>query len=357
MLKWHGPPKVTVLMAVHNGERYLRESVESILAQTFDDFEFLIVNDGSTDRTRELIRSYDDTRLRLVDNEQNLGQTRSLNRGLRLATGEFIARQDADDVSEPQRLAKQVAFLESDPNLALLGTWYKEIGANGAVMGERELPCFNTDIRWCLLFFCPFVHSSVMFRKSMVLDHIGFYNEAFTYSQDYELWHRIARWFPVANLPEHLMRLRTHPFSMTATYGDRVQEGWKIRITNIEYLLGWDKSAPAESNESRFRTMSSLFFGHETDFSAHAVEDATQEILRLQTAFSLTYGMDRKERRIHRAKVCSRVSWRLLDNARASVRRGNYVGAGRFVFHACRLYAPALFENRFTVPLPINVRR
>jgi hypothetical protein len=139
------------------------------------------------------------------------------------------------------------------------------------------------------------------------------------------------------------------------------KKGWptgtETTISAVGSSTRQSTSAQAESNESRFRTMSSLFFGHETDFSAHAVEDATQEILRLQTAFSLTYGMDRKERRIHRAKVCSRVSWRLLDNARASVRRGNYVGAGRFVFHACRLYAPALFENRFTVPLPINVRR
>src|SRR5215467_8249434 len=105
-------PKVTVLLTVYNGERYLHEAIDSILGQTFQDFEFLIINDGSTDGTRELILSYHDRRIRLIDNEYNIGQTRSLNRGLVLAMGQFLARQDADDISEPDRLASQVAFLE-----------------------------------------------------------------------------------------------------------------------------------------------------------------------------------------------------------------------------------------------------
>ena len=134
-------PKVTVLMAVYNGERYLRDAVESILCQTFRDFQFLIINDGSTDNTRDLILSYDDARIVLVDSEHNVGQTRSLNRGLELAAGELIARQDADDISEPDRLAKQVAFLERHPEVALLGTWYKEIDVQGTVIGKRKLPC------------------------------------------------------------------------------------------------------------------------------------------------------------------------------------------------------------------------
>src|SRR4051794_29608800 len=120
-------PKVTVLLAVYNGERYLREAIDSILGQTFQDFEFLIINDGSTDSTREIILSYHDPRIRLVDNEDNIGQTRSLNRGLALAAGQFVARQDADDISEPERLASQVAFLEIHPEVVLLGTWYRKI--------------------------------------------------------------------------------------------------------------------------------------------------------------------------------------------------------------------------------------
>jgi glycosyltransferase involved in cell wall biosynthesis len=334
-------------MAVYNGESYLKESIESILSQTFDDFEFLIINDGSSDGTRERILAYPDARIRLVENEGNVGQTRSLNRGLKLAMGGFIARQDADDVSEPQRLAKQVAFLESHPELALLGTWYKKIDASGTVMAERKLPCYKTDIRWSLLFFCPVVHSSVMFRKSMVLDQIGFYNEAFSYAQDHELWNRIARRLPVENLPEHLVRFRIHPCSMTATYGDRVEEGRKLGIASIERLLGWRNSAQAESSENRFRSMSSLLFGYDTDLNPQTAQDATQEILRLHTAFSQDYGMDQREYRTHRARVCSRLTRRLLDHAWASARRGNYTRAGRFVLEALRLHTPAQLQQRF----------
>jgi hypothetical protein len=281
-------PKVTVLMAVYNGERYLREAVESVLCQTFQDFQFLIINDGSTDNTRDLILSSDDARIVLADNKHNIGQTRSLNRGLKLAAGQLIARQDADDISAPERLAKQVAFLDRHPEVALLGTWYKEIDVQGTVIGKRKLSCDTTDIRWCLLFFCPFVHSSVMLRKSVVSEQIGSYNEPLACSQDYELWHRIARRFPVANLSEPLVRLRTTPWSMTTTYADRVHEGHRIRIAHIEQLLDLDKNDELESNEVKFRAMSSLLLGGQTGLNPEAAQKASKEILRLHSAFVRT---------------------------------------------------------------------
>jgi glycosyltransferase involved in cell wall biosynthesis len=337
-------PKVTVLMAVYNGERYLRQAVESVLCQTFQDFQFLIINDGSTDNTRDLILSYDDARIVLVDNQRNVGQTRSLNRGLELAVGQLIARQDADDISEPERLAKQVAFLDRRPEVALLGTGYKEIDPQGGVVGDRKLPCDTTDIRWCLLFFCPFVHSSVMLRKSVVLEQIGFYNEALAYSQDYELWHRIARRFPVANLAEPLVRLRTTPWSMTATYGDRVHEGHRIRIAHIEQLLEWDKNEEVESNEVKFRAMSSLLFGGQTNLDPQAAQKALKEILRLHSAFCQDYGIIRKDCSAHRAKLASHMGRRLTAMAYSSFNRGDYRGARQLIFGACRLHWPVLFK-------------
>ncbi|HKQ33129.1 MAG TPA: glycosyltransferase family A protein, partial [Thermodesulfobacteriota bacterium] len=120
-------PKVTVLMTVYNGEKFLNEAIDGILNQTFRDFEFLIINDGSTDGSREIIKSYKDPRINLVDNESNIGLTASLNRGLSLAGGEYIARQDADDISLPERLEKQISILERNPDIALLGSWYLEI--------------------------------------------------------------------------------------------------------------------------------------------------------------------------------------------------------------------------------------
>lgn len=235
-------PKVTVLMAVYNGERYLHEAIESILNQTFQDFEFLIINDGSQDSTKEIIASYQDTRIKLIDNEQNLGLTKSLNKGWKLAKGEFIARQDADDISEPERLAKQVTFLETNPDVVLVGSWYRDIDERGDLLAERKLPCSTASIRWEILFYCPFVHSAVMFRTQTVSEQIGFYDESFSYAQDYDLWWRIARKLEVANINEYLLKLRINPLSMTATYGNLVDdEPLNIKVNNINYLLDFNE--------------------------------------------------------------------------------------------------------------------
>jgi glycosyltransferase involved in cell wall biosynthesis len=340
-------PKVTVLMAVYNGERYLREAMESVLCQTFRDFQFLIINDGSTDNTRDLILSYKDARIVLVDSEHNVGQTQSLNRGLELATGELIARQDADDISESERLARQVAFLDRHPEVALLGTCYKEIDIHGSVIAQRKLPCDTTDIRWSLLFFCPFVHTSVMLRKSVVSEQIGLYNEALAYSQDYELWHRIARQFAIANLPEPLVRLRNHPWSMTATYGQRVYEGHRIRIAQIRRLLDWDEDMDIERHEKKFRAMSSFLHDGRTDLDPCAVRKVSNQMLRLHSAFCQDYGILRSKCCDHRKKLISQMRRRIIGIGQSSFKRGDYCAARQFLFEACRLYWPALFTNSF----------
>lgn len=306
-------PKITVLMAVYNGELYLRESIDSILGQTFQDFEFLIINDGSTDSTREIICSYDDLRIRLIDNDYNLGLTRSLNKGLKLAEGELIARQDADDISEPERLAKQVAFLETHSDVALLGTSYKEINAQGKPIGNRKLPCDYTQIRWHLLFYCPFVHSAVMLRKSAVLEKIGFYNEALSYSMDYELWQRIARDLPVANLNEYLVKLRVNPHSMTKTYGERTLEGYRIRVATLADLLRWDKTN-IKLNEQQFNKITTLLFGFcsNLDINLQEINGMIKEILSLNTAFIQLYKLKPKNYIVHSAKLYTHISYRLI---------------------------------------------
>ena len=309
-------PKVTVLMTVYNGERHLREAVESIVHQTFQDFEFLIINDGSTDGTRELVLSYSDPRIRLLDNGHNLGQTRSLNRGLELAEGQYIARQDADDISEPERLARQVAFLETHTEVALLGTWYTKIDTEGTPLGERRLPCNSIQVRWSLLFFCPFVHSAVMFRKSAVLEQIGFYNEAFVYAQDYELWSRIARCLLVANLGEYLVRYRITPWSMTSTYGATVHdEELRIRNANLGHLLGYDKAQRLMSNKEQVTSMTSLLLGNDTGLQPEEAIAAAEDILRLHFAFCEYYEIGSKECRTHRAELCSRIGRRIVEIA------------------------------------------
>ena len=200
-------PKVTVLMAVYNAERFLSEATESILRQTWSDFEFLIINDGSTDNSREIVLSFNDSRIRLVENQCNIGLTKSLNRGLQLSKGEYVARQDADDISYPKRLERQVQFLDTYSDIALLGSQARTIDEKGMPHKTNllRIPVGLLAIRWYLMFQNAFIHSSVMFRRSVVWKKLGGYDESFARAQDYELWSRIARNYKVENLSDVLI--------------------------------------------------------------------------------------------------------------------------------------------------------
>ncbi|MFC1815930.1 glycosyltransferase family 2 protein [Thermodesulfobacteriota bacterium] len=197
-------PKVTVLMPVYNAGLFLREAINSILGQTWPDFEFLIINDGSTDNSREIISSFSDPRIRLIDNPTNIGLTKSLNRGLQLSKGEYIARQDADDISYPERLEKQILFLDAHPDIVLLGTRGRAIDKNGnpSQANPLRIPVGLLAIHWYLMFQNAFIHSSVMFRRVIVWERLGGYDESFKRAQDYEIWSRTARSFKVENLSD-----------------------------------------------------------------------------------------------------------------------------------------------------------
>ncbi len=200
-------PKVTVLMSVYNGEKYLKEAIDSILGQTFKDFEFLIINDGSTDKTGEILKSYNDPRIKIINNEKNIGLTKSLNKGLTLARGEYIARQDADDISMPERLEKEVEFLEQNRNVGLVGTDYLFINEKGKVI--HIVKCLNgsRELKAKLLEGNQFGHGSVMLRRECI-DKVGVYREEFKFAQDYDFCLRIAEMYDVANISEPLYKWR-----------------------------------------------------------------------------------------------------------------------------------------------------
>lgn len=197
-------PRVTVLMPVYNAETYLQEAVESILRQTFADFEFLIIDDASTDTSREMVRSYSDPRIRLLENERNMRVAATLNRGLDEATGEYIARMDADDVSLPRRLEKQVAFMDRQPEIGISGTRAKAFGATSYTI---QYPADPERIRCRLLFNTAFAHPSVIMRRAMLDEHELRYTDL-GHFEDLELWQRAAECFPCANLNEVLLRYR-----------------------------------------------------------------------------------------------------------------------------------------------------
>jgi glycosyltransferase involved in cell wall biosynthesis len=207
-------PDVTVLMAVYNGERHVRHAIESILSQTHRDFEFVIVDDGSTDRTAELVSSYRDSRVRLVTMNRNVGLSTALNEGLRLAQAPLVARQDVDDLSEPERLARQLAAMAARPDLALLGTQGVDIDEDGVPTGTVRRCTEPGSIRWFSIFDNPFIHTSVMFRTDVARALGGFDPAYDPFLQDYDLWCRMMETHAVANLPDTLVRYRVSDTSI-----------------------------------------------------------------------------------------------------------------------------------------------
>lgn len=204
------PPKVSVLMSVYNGARYLRVAIDSVLNQTFEDFEFVIVDDGSTDDSIEILSTYKDPRIRLISNEENIGLTHSLNIGLEIVQGEYVARMDPDDICVPERFERQVGFLDSHPEIGVLGSQMTVIDETGTPLRPFEVPTSHSMIVWTLFFKRAFGHPSVMLRKKIV-DNVGGYDESYQYAQDYGLWIRLLGKTQFSNLPEALVLYCTHP--------------------------------------------------------------------------------------------------------------------------------------------------
>ena len=225
-------PRISVVMSVYNGERFLREAVDSILGQTFTDFEFIIIDDGSTDSTRAILESYDDPRI-VIMHQENIGLTKSLNRGLATARGELIARMDDDDISLNQRLEKQVEFLDAHPDVGVLGIKGHSIDEYGKIKGRCSNPCTHEEIVGNLLLDNMFIHSSVVFRKALV-DEYGAYREYAYMGQDYDLFLRLSRLTRLANLSEPLHRRRMGCGISIRRGGEQVVLRDKIRRLFLE---------------------------------------------------------------------------------------------------------------------------
>ena len=200
-------------MSVFGNSEYLDEAVTSILRQSFHEFEFLIINDGADKAVREVLKSHNDQRLIVIDQEW-LGLTKSLNHAIQLSRGEYLARMDADDVSMSSRLQKQVEILTRDARLGLVGTSYVDIAENGKKLSETLLPVDSYVLKDELLYQNQFCHGSVMFRREC-LNKAGAYRDEFLRAQDYDLWLRIAEHFEVTNLPEILYKRRVAPGSIS----------------------------------------------------------------------------------------------------------------------------------------------
>jgi len=221
-------PLVTVLMPVYNAKPYLREAIDSILQQTYRNFEFIIINDGSTDTSEEIIKSYHDPRIKYYKNPSNLKLIATLNKGFDLASGKYIARMDADDISLPSRIQLQVELMEKDEAIGLSGTWFDTFKGNEVVGSARYAPdhatiCFNHFYQIHLS------HGTCMFRVSVLKKHALYFNPEFSHAEDYELWGRISMVTKLANIQQVLYKVRQHDDEVSVKYAD-VQKANSYRV-------------------------------------------------------------------------------------------------------------------------------
>ncbi len=221
-------PLVSIIMSTCNDVSTVHSTIASVLQQTYTHFEYLIFDDGSVDGTSDVLHDYAqrDSRIVLFSSSKTQGLTHSLNALLSHAQGEYVARIDADDVSTPDRLEKQVAYMLTHPEVVLCGTqgWY--IDERGKCIGTKTLPCGYFDIKRRLLWNNQFIHSSWMFRRSIVM-WLGGYDPSFKKSQDYELTLRVVQHYTVANLPERLIYWRVRPQSVS--WQNRQQEWYALK--------------------------------------------------------------------------------------------------------------------------------
>jgi len=206
MLKRIKSPKITVIMSAFNEQEFISETIKSILNQTFSDFEFIIIDDGSQDKTFDCIKRFNDPRI-LIIRQSNIGLTKSLNKGIRISKGEYIARVDAQELYHPSRFEKQVKFLDANPNIAVVSNWARFVDKKGNLIYFKKRPCLAIEIKRFLGFLNPIIHTSCMIRKKFLIK-IGGYNENFPYAQDYELWLRLATKYELANIPEFLCTIK-----------------------------------------------------------------------------------------------------------------------------------------------------
>lgn len=263
-------PKISVIIPVFNAEKYLRYAIDSIICQSFTDWELIIINDGSTDLSEDIITSYADTRLQYYKNEQNIGLIATLNRGIDLCTGEYIARMDADDISEKDRFKIQVTFLEENKEYAMCGSYANIIDDSNGKTGKILNLHTNNYLQINLLFSVPFVHPSMLIRSNVLQNN--YFDSEYKHAEDYELWCRISNSYKIANIPHYLLSYRWHSTNVSVTNA-KVQEDIKNKIIRRElHNIGLDPS----EKELHLHKVTFLQFDSKSKKSTDVFDDYTQ---------------------------------------------------------------------------------
>jgi glycosyltransferase involved in cell wall biosynthesis len=226
-------PEITVLMSAYNTRKYIEDAVESVLNQTFDDFEFLIIDDGSTDGTLEYLKQLKDPRIRLIRHSRNRGLIACLNEGLDQARGKYIARMDSDDISARHRFEHQYRYMESHPSVGVLGT-FMTLFHSGHHLSK---PTTHEEICCWQLFYCCMGHPTVFIRRSILQQYNIRYDPNYLHAEDYEIWNRLSAVTRIENLPEYLFTYRIHSSQVsTSQYNIQSSTADRVRIQQINKL-------------------------------------------------------------------------------------------------------------------------
>lgn len=231
-------PKISVIMPVYNGELYLKEALASIFNQTFKNFELIVIDDGSTDKTLEILKKIADKRLKILINKNNLGLSKALNKGVFAAKGEYIARCDVDDVNDKNRFKKQVDFLDQNPKYVLVGSNADAINTKSRKIGFLKMPETDKQIRRSIIIRNNILHPSVMLRME-TLKEVGNYRELFNLgAEEYDLWFRLLKKGKAYNLQEPLIKRRLDGKVYTREHHLRVELlALVVRIINFPRLF------------------------------------------------------------------------------------------------------------------------
>lgn len=277
-------------MAAHNAEQYLHRSIQSIIDQTFDDFELIVINDGSYDDTQEIAERFAELDRRVhVHTQRNLGLTQSLNRGLALCRAQLVARMDADDVSYPTRLEAQTRFMSRHPDISALGCHVRMINAIGKPIRNWRTPSRPHEAAWRLSLGCTLPHPGVMFRKCQV-EQLGGYDPERPSAQDYDLWCRMTRaGHRITNLPECLLDYRVHSLQISARHAERQQlTADKISIEHLRWILCFEPDPQAASD---FRRLCSIGFTR-CELDTNRIDLMTDLIIHFTIAIRRLYSQE-----------------------------------------------------------------
>ena len=285
-------PLVSIIMSVYNGGQYLLEAVQSILNQTYTNFEFIIVDDGSTDSSYELITKLSGNNKKVkIFRRPHYGLANSLNFAISKSNGKYIARMDADDISEKLRIEKQVHYLEKNKNIDLLGSNRKYIGVgNSKIIRSSKLPSDNNIIKWHLFFSVPIIHPTIMMRAKVLKSQSG-YSEEYKYAQDYELYTRLSRISNFHNLSESLLEYRNHNYGRQTNYHkEQLQFVIRIRRNYIGRII----NRKISNKEVRLYTE----FDRTQIISLYDLMDAVRKIKKIKMMFKLRYKINSYEEEV-----------------------------------------------------------